>query len=145
MSVKIRLFNPNFHIPISTSYSRPTNKEVLLYGNPSKRGLIWYEQIEKWYEYRIDIFYIEKGFKIEFDILRGIITYKKINIYHQLFDIKDKYMFQKRPMKLAKRTRNWMGTYIRFMSVAAGQIFQFTIIVSFILFFTCSTPLRALL
>ena len=44
-------------------------------------------------------------------------------------------MFQKSPMKLAKRTRYWMGRYIKLIIVATGHIFQLVIIVSLILSF----------
>lgn len=62
----------------------------------------------------------------------------------QLLDINDKYIFQNNPIKLANRTRYWIGTNIKFTNVAAGQIFQFVIIVCFIFFWVCYHPNFAL-
>ena len=46
----------------------------------------------------------------------------------------ERYMFQNRPTKFAKRTRYCMGTKVRLIMVARGQIFQFVFIVYQIFF-----------
>ena len=49
-------------------------------------------------------------------------------------------MFQKSPMKLAKRTRYCIGTYMKLIIVAAGHIFQLVSIVTLILSFQVWNP-----